>query len=97
MTAKKPASQKVAAKKAPQSAPYSDGKWADAFARAKGERRNWLLKSEPDVFSFDDLMAAKNKTTFWDGVRNTGSRNFLRDALKQGDRVFFYHSNAEPS
>ncbi|MBC8086925.1 MAG: EVE domain-containing protein [Phycisphaerae bacterium] len=103
MTAKKSASKqpatakRSAAKKAPQSAPYAEGKWADAFARAKGERRNWLLKSEPDVFSFDDLMAAKNKTTFWDGVRNTGSRNFLRDALKKGDRVFFYHSNAEPS
>lgn len=94
---KSAAKQPSAAKKPPQSAPYAEGKWADAFARAKGERRNWLMKSEPDVFSFDDLMAAKNKTTFWDGVRNTGSRNFLRDALKKGDRVFFYHSNADPS
>jgi len=94
--ARKPAA-KSAAKKPPQSAPYAEGKWADAFTRANGERRNWLLKSEPDVFSFDDLMAAKNRTTFWDGVRNTGSRNFLRDGIKQGDRVLFYHSNAEPS
>lgn len=84
-------------KKAPQSKPYEEGKWAAQFTRAKGERRNWLMKSEPDVFSFDDLLAAKNKTTFWNGVRNTGARNFLRDGLKRGDRVFFYHSNAEPS
>ncbi|MEO7997362.1 MAG: EVE domain-containing protein [Gemmatimonadaceae bacterium] len=56
-----------------------------------------MMKSEPDVFSFDDLLAAKNKTTHWDGVRNTGARNFLRDGMKRGDRVFFYHSNAEPS
>lgn len=90
-------SARKSAKKPPQSAPYAEGKWAAAFTREKGERRNWLLKSEPDVFSFDDLMAAKNKTTFWDGVRNTGSRNFLRDAIKKGDRVFFYHSNADPS
>ena len=97
MTAKKSAARKPAAKKPPQSAPYSEGKWAAAFTRAKGERRNWLMKSEPEVFSFDDLLKAKNQTTFWDGVRNTGSRNFLRDGLKKGDRVFFYHSNAEPS
>lgn len=83
--------------KPPQSKPYEEGKWAAEFTRAKGERRNWLVKSEPEVFSFDDLLAAKNKTTFWDGVRNSAARNFLRDAMKLGDRVFFYHSNAEPS
>lgn len=92
-----PTGTKAAARKPPQSAPYSEGKWAEAFTRAKGERRNWLMKSEPEVFSFDDLLSAKNKTTFWDGVRNTASRNFLRDGIKKGDRVFFYHSNAEPS
>ena len=85
------------AKKAPQSKPYAEGKWAAEFTRAKGERRNWLMKSEPDAFSFDDLLAANNKTTHWDGVRNTGARNFLRDALKKGDRVLYYHSNADPS
>lgn len=84
-------------KKPPQSKPYEEGKWAAEFTRAKGERRNWLAKSEPEAFSFDDLLAAKNKTTHWDGVRNTAARNFLRDGLKLGDRVFFYHSNAEPS
>ncbi len=83
--------------KAPQSKPYAEGKWAAEFTRAEGERRNWLIKSEPDVFSFDDLLAAKSQTTHWDGVRNSGARNFLRDGLKRGDRVFFYHSNAEPS
>ena len=95
--AKKVAATKSSAKKAPQSKPYEEGKWAAAYARAKGERRYWLVKSEPDVFSFDDLLATKSKTTHWDGVRNTGARNFLRDGLKKGDLVFFYHSNAEPS
>lgn len=76
--------------------PYEQGKWAAEFTRARGERRNWLMKSEPDVFSFDDLLAAPKQTTCWDGVRNSGARNFMRDAMKKGDRVFFYHSNATP-
>ena len=92
MAARKPS------RKAPQSAPYAKGKWASAFApRAKGERRYWLAKSEPETFSFDDLLAAKDRTTCWDGVRNTAARNFLRDGLKQGDQVFFYHSMSVPS
>lgn len=57
----------------------------------------WLLKSEPDVFSIEDLAKAKGKTTFWDGVRNYQARNFLRDSIKVGDGVLFYHSNSEPS
>jgi predicted RNA-binding protein with PUA-like domain len=57
----------------------------------------WLVKSEPDVFGIDDLAAAPNSTTCWDGVRNYQARNFMRDEMKRGDRVFFYHSNcAEP-
>lgn len=84
-------------KKAPQSMPYAQGKWADVFERSPGERRNWLIKSEPDVFSFDDLLAAPRRTTSWDSVRNTGARNFLRDGMQKGDRVFYYHSNATPS
>src|SRR3954469_8723231 len=56
----------------------------------------WLVKSEPDVFSYDDLEASPKKTTHWDGVRNFTARNNLR-AMKKGDRVFFYHSNAKPS
>jgi predicted RNA-binding protein with PUA-like domain len=58
--------------------------------------QHWLVKSEPDVFSFDDLEAAPRKTTYWDGVRNFTARNNLK-AMKKGDRVFFYHSNASPS
>ena len=52
------------------------------------------MKSEPNAFSIDDLAQAKNQTTHWDGVRNYQVRNMLRDQIKQGDRVFFYHSNA---
>lgn len=57
----------------------------------------WLLKSEPDAFSIHDLEAAPNQTTDWGGVRNYQARNFIRDQMKPGDRVLFYHSNAEPS
>lgn len=96
--AKKSAPKKVATKKPPASAPYEQGKWAAVFApRRAGERRYWLLKSEPDVFSFDDLVASPGRTTCWDSVRNTGARNFLRDGMKRGDLAFYYHSNAEPS
>jgi predicted RNA-binding protein with PUA-like domain len=56
----------------------------------------WLMKSEPKVYSIDDLAKEKNKTTYWDGVRNYQARNFLRDEMKIGDRVIFYHSNSEP-
>lgn len=85
------------AKKPPQSLPYEQGKWAHVYTRAPGERRYWLIKSEPDVFSYDDLVAAPESTTCWDSIRNTGARNFLRDAMKIGDLAFYYHSNAEPS
>lgn len=75
----------------------AEGKWTAALApRAAREKRFWLVKSEPDVFSFDDLLAAPGKTTHWDGVRNFTARNFLRDGMKLGDRVFFYHSSAVP-
>ena len=60
------------------------------------DRRYWLLKSEPDVFSFDDLWAAPKRTTGWDGVRNHQARNFMRDDMRVGDGVLFYHSGAEP-
>lgn len=55
----------------------------------------WLMKSEPDVYSIDDLK--EEKVASWDGVRNYQARNFMRDSMKKGDLVFFYHSNAEPS
>ena len=58
--------------------------------------KHWLIKSEPDVFSIDDLARAPRRTTSWEGVRNFQARNFLR-AMQIGDRALFYHSNAEPS
>ena len=57
----------------------------------------WLVKSEPAAFSLDDLEKSKNKTTHWDGVRNYQARNFMRDEMKKGDKVLFYHSNAKPT
>jgi predicted RNA-binding protein with PUA-like domain len=59
-------------------------------------KQYWLVKSEPEVFSFDDLLAAPGRTTHWDGVRNFAARNHLR-AMKKGDRVLFYHSSAKPT
>jgi predicted RNA-binding protein with PUA-like domain len=94
---KKPAAKRSAAKRVPKSMPYDQGKWAHVFARQPGERRYWLVKSEPDVFSYADLEAAPGRTTCWDSVRNTGARNFLRDGMQVGDLAFYYHSNAEPS
>jgi len=56
---------------------------------------HWLMKSEPDAFSIDDLKRKKQEA--WDGVRNYQARNFMRDGMHVGDKVFFYHSNcAEP-
>jgi predicted RNA-binding protein with PUA-like domain len=60
-------------------------------------RRYWLVKSEPESFSFDDLLASPNRTTGWDGVRNYQARNFMRDDMKLGDLVFFYHSSTDPA
>ncbi|MHB1561855.1 MAG: EVE domain-containing protein [Isosphaeraceae bacterium] len=56
----------------------------------------WLFKSEPNVFSFQDLQSSPGQTTGWDGVRNYQARNSLRDEVKVGDGVLFYHSNADP-
>ncbi len=58
------------------------------------KRRYWLMKSEPDVYSIDDL--AKDGRTEWDGVRNYQARNYMRDEMAVGDLVLFYHSNASP-
>ncbi|HSD54681.1 MAG TPA: EVE domain-containing protein [Burkholderiales bacterium] len=55
--------------------------------------RYWLMKSEPDEFSIDDLAAAPNRTTPWFGVRNYQARNYMRDQMRVGDRAFFYHSS----
>lgn len=55
----------------------------------------WLMKSEPECFSIDDLQSSPNQTSPWDGVRNYQARNFMRDDMKIGDLVFFYHSNCK--
>lgn len=58
------------------------------------KKNYWLMKCEPDSYSIDDL--EKDGTTHWDGVRNYQARNFMRDDMKVGDKVLYYHSNAEP-
>ncbi len=55
----------------------------------------WLFKSEPGSYSYDDLL--EDEVAEWDGVRNFQARNFLRDSIKSGDLVLFYHSNAKPT
>ncbi len=55
----------------------------------------WLMKSEPDAFSIDDLKNAPNSTEHWDGVRNYQARNMMRDDMRIGDAIFFYHSNCK--
>jgi predicted RNA-binding protein with PUA-like domain len=57
-------------------------------------KRFWLMKSEPEVYSIHDL--ERDGTTGWEGVRNYQARNFMRDDMKDGDGVLFYHSNASP-
>ncbi len=57
--------------------------------------RYWLMKSEPGEFSIDDLAAAPRKTAPWYGVRNYQARNYMRDQMRVGDGVFFYHSSCE--
>ena len=56
----------------------------------------WLMKSEPDVFGIDDLAARPGQTEPWDGVRNYQARNMMRDQMRLGDQVLFYHSNCKP-
>lgn len=60
-------------------------------------KKYWLVKSEPDCFSIEDLEKRKDQITHWDGVRNFQARNFMRDDMKLGDKVLFYHSNAKPT
>jgi predicted RNA-binding protein with PUA-like domain len=63
-------------------------------SKASSTTRYWLMKSEPNCYSIDDLK--RDKTTHWDGVRNYQARNFMRDDMKKNDKVLFYHSNAKP-
>jgi len=55
----------------------------------------WLLKSEPDAFSYTDLEDAQKSGTLWDGVRNYQARNIMRDDMSCGDKAFFYHSSCK--
>ncbi len=66
------------------------------MATKSKQKQYWLFKSEPDVYSIDDLANEKKKTTHWDGIRNYQARNLLRDTIQVGDGVFFYHSRVEP-
>jgi predicted RNA-binding protein with PUA-like domain len=65
-------------------------------APARSPAAAWLIKSEPEVFSFDDLLAAPRQRTGWDGIRNYQVRNYLRDDLRVGDLLLYYHSNSQP-
>jgi predicted RNA-binding protein with PUA-like domain len=60
------------------------------------ERRYWLVKTEPDCFSIDDLARQPKRTTGWEGVRNYQARNLIRDEMKRGELVLFYHSSCQP-
>ncbi|PIE01890.1 MAG: EVE domain-containing protein [Acidobacteria bacterium] len=55
----------------------------------------WLMKTEPETYSIDDLASQDNQTDYWDGVRNYQARNIMRDQMKVGDQVLFYHSNCK--
>lgn len=61
------------------------------------EQKYWLFKSEPSNYSFSDLVNEDDQVAEWDGVRNYQARNFMRDEMKVGDGVLFYHSNAKPT
>jgi predicted RNA-binding protein with PUA-like domain len=61
------------------------------------EKNYWLMKSEPTVFSIDNLIKSPDKTSCWEGVRNYQARNFMRDEMKVGDLILFYHSGKNPS
>lgn len=66
-----------------------------AAKKVPSGRRYWLFKSEPSVYGWDQLV--KDRRTHWEGVRNYQARNLLRDDVKVGDGVLFYHSNAKPT
>lgn len=67
-----------------------------AKKKSTDARQYWLFKSEPESYSIADLAREPTKSTFWDGVRNYQARNLLRDTIRLGDGVLFYHSNSDP-
>jgi predicted RNA-binding protein with PUA-like domain len=73
----------------------TDGRDHPRLLSGHGETpmRHWLMKSEPDECSIDDLVRAPQQTTAWTGVRNYQARNFMRDEMRVGDLAFFYHSS----
>lgn len=90
-TARKPPAKKAAVKKAAVVGA------AQKLAETKSSgSRYWLVKSEPESFSIQDLAKSPNQTTHWNGVRNYQARNMLRDDMKQGELVLFYHSSSDP-
>lgn len=96
---RKATSKPKPAKKRKANAPAKRARTSPApktAADTGGDANFWLVKSEPETFSFTDLLALPDRTTHWDGVRNFAARGHLR-AMKKGDRVFFYHSSADPS
>lgn len=71
--------------------------FAELVDSHKNNMRYWLMKSEPDEASIDDVLEAKGQVVAWTGVRNYQARNFMRDQMQVGDGVLFYHSGcAEP-
>lgn len=97
-TATAPAKPAKAPKKSTPKAPRKTAKAAPAKAPQKLDLTPtgvWLMKTEPDVFSFDTLVGSKGQTAPWDGVRNFQARNFLRDGMKLGDVALIYHSSTE--
>ncbi|KAG9070904.1 hypothetical protein KI688_008446 [Linnemannia hyalina] len=69
---------------------------ATGLANEDGTRISvWLMKSEPDAFSIDDLINSKDSTSQWDGVRNHEAKNLMKNSMKVGDQVLFYHSNTK--
>jgi predicted RNA-binding protein with PUA-like domain len=98
MARKKTSARKAKPSRSKAPAKKKNGAWDAVLApRSPDDKRYWLVKSEPEVFSFNDLLRRHNKTTNWDGIRNFVARNFMRHGMRIGDRVFFYHSStAEP-
>ncbi|MEP7380314.1 MAG: EVE domain-containing protein [Gemmatimonadota bacterium] len=93
----KESAKERAKKGAPVPAPLAPRFHRYRLPRTDDGVRYWLLKTEPEVFSFADLERAPHQTACWDGVRNFQARNFLRDQMRVGDLTFIYHSNAEPT
>eukprot|EP00484_Ammonia_sp_Unknown_P018313 CAMPEP_0197035678 /NCGR_PEP_ID=MMETSP1384-20130603/13410_1 /TAXON_ID=29189 /ORGANISM="Ammonia sp." /LENGTH=217 /DNA_ID=CAMNT_0042465769 /DNA_START=23 /DNA_END=676 /DNA_ORIENTATION=+ len=82
------------AKKAPSETIGKTNTKTNAIKR--DTKKYWLMKSEPDAFSIDDLMAKAPASEHWDGIRNYQVRNMIRDEIKCGDEALFYHSNCKP-